>query len=128
MPWNLICAWLVHLYTGLGVVVGFLSLLQIEQRDFRSAFLLMAVAIVLDATDGTLARAARVKELIPWFDGEILDGIVDYFNYVIVPVLLLFRADLLPPDDALWLSMLPLLASAYGFFQKNAKTAANFIS
>ena len=35
MPWNLICAWLVHLYTGLGVVVGFLSLLQIEQRDFR---------------------------------------------------------------------------------------------
>jgi phosphatidylcholine synthase len=77
MPWNLICAWLVHLYTGLGVVVGFLSLLRIEQRDFRSVFFLMAVAIVLDATDGTLARAARVKELIPWFDGDTLDGIVD---------------------------------------------------
>jgi phosphatidylcholine synthase len=126
MPWNLICAWLVHLYTGLGVVVGFLSLLRIEQGDFRSAFLLMAVAIVLDATDGTLARAARVKDLIPWFDGDTLDGIVDYFNYVIVPVLLLFRADLLPPDDALWLAMFPLLASAYGFSQKNAKTADNF--
>jgi phosphatidylcholine synthase len=126
MPWNLISAWLVHLYTGLGVVVGFLSLLRIEQRDFRSVFFLMAVAIVLDATDGTLARAARVKELIPWFDGDTLDGIVDYFNYVIVPVLLLFRADLLPPDDALWLAMFPLLASAYGFSQKNAKTADNF--
>lgn len=126
MPWNLICAWLVHFYTGLGVVIGFISLLRIEQRDFRSAFFLMALAILLDATDGTLARAARVKELIPWFDGDTLDGIVDYFNYVIVPVLLLFRADLLPADDALWLAMLPLLASAYGFSQKNAKTTDNF--
>jgi phosphatidylcholine synthase len=126
MPWSHICAWLVHLYTALGVVVGFISILSIEQGDFRSAFFLMALAVALDATDGTLARAARVKEVIPWFDGDALDGIVDYFNYVIVPVLLLFRASLLPGDDALWLSMLPLLASAYGFSQKNAKTADHF--
>jgi phosphatidylcholine synthase len=126
MPWSLIFAWLVHLYTALGVVVGFVSILSIEQGDFRSAFFLMGLAVALDATDGTLARAARVKEVIPWFDGDALDGIVDYFNYVIVPVLLLFRANLLPGDDALWLSMLPLLASAYGFSQKNAKTADHF--
>ncbi len=80
----------------------------------------------MDATDGTLARAARVKEVIPWFDGDALDGIVDYFNYVIVPALFLFRGNLLPAHDALWLAMLPLLASAYGFCQKNAKTADNF--
>lgn len=86
----------------------------------------MGLAVALDATDGTLARAARVKELIPWFDGDALDNIVDYFNYVIVPVLLLYRSNLLPPDDALWLAMLPLLASAYGFSQKNAKTADHF--
>ena len=126
MPWSLILAWLVHLYTALGVVVGFVSILSIEQGDFRSAFFLMALAVALDATDGTLARAARVKEVIPWFDGDALDGIVDYFNYVIVPVLLLFRASLLPGDDALWLSMLPLLASAYGFSQKSAKTEDHF--
>ena len=126
MPWSLILAWLVHLYTALGVIVAFLAVLSIEQGDFRSAFFLMALAVVFDATDGALARAARVKELIPGFDGEALDGIVDYFNYVIVPALFLFRANLLPSDDALWLAVLPLLASAYGFCQKNAKTADHF--
>lgn len=126
MPWGLILAWLVHLYTALGVVVGFLAVLSIEQGDFRGAFFLMALAVALDATDGTLARAARVKEVMPWFDGGALDNIVDYFNYVIVPVLFLFRAGILPPDDALWLVILPLLASAYGFCQINAKTADHF--
>jgi phosphatidylcholine synthase len=126
MRWSLILAWLVHLYTALGVVVGFIAVLSIEQRDFRAAFLLMAVAVGLDATDGMLARAARVKEVIPWFDGEMLDAIVDYFNYVVVPCLLLLRANLLPADDALWLAMLPLLASAYGFCHKSAKTADHF--
>jgi phosphatidylcholine synthase len=126
MPWSLILAWLVHLYTALGVVVAFFAVLCIEQNDFRSAFFLMALAVALDATDGTLARAARVKELIPWFDGDALDGIVDYFNYVIVPALFLLRANILPPHDAGWLALLPLIASAYGFCQKSAKTADHF--
>ena len=126
MPRSLILAWLVHLYTALGVVVAFFAVFRIEQADYKSALLLMALAVVIDATDGTLARAARVKELIPTFDGELLDNIVDYFNYVIVPCLFLVRANLLPPPDSLWLAALPLLASAYGFCQKNAKTTDHF--
>lgn len=126
MPRRLILAWLVHLYTALGVVVAFFTVLRIEQADFKSALLLMALAVVIDASDGTLARAARVKELIPTFDGELLDNIVDYFNYVIVPCLFLVRTNLLPAPDSLWLAVLPLLASAYGFCQKNAKTADYF--
>jgi phosphatidylcholine synthase len=45
----------------------------------------MLVAVAVDATDGTLARLARVKELIPGFDGDRLEDIVDYLNYVLVP-------------------------------------------
>ena len=119
-------AWLIHFYTALGAVVGFFTVLAIEQTSFREAFFLMALAVVIDATDGFLARAARVKEVIPWFDGDLLDEIVDYFNYAIVPCLLLLRANLLPPQDALWLAPLPLLASAYGFCQRDAKTADYF--
>jgi phosphatidylcholine synthase len=126
MSRSLILAWLVHLYTALGTVVAFFSLLCIEQTNFREAFYLMALAVVIDATDGMLARAARVKELIPWFDGELLDQIVDYFNYVIVPSLFLVRANVLPPQDSLWLAALPLLSSAYGFCHREAKTADNF--
>src|SRR5262245_49143402 len=122
----LILAWLVHLYTALGAVIGLCAILAIDRADFRAAFLLMALAVVIDATDGALARAARVKEIIPWFDGTLLDNIVDYFNYVIVPCVLILRANLLPSPDALWLSFLPLLAGAYGFCQRDAKTADFF--
>lgn len=86
----------------------------------------MVLAVVIDATDGTLARRAHVKEIIPWFDGDRLEDIVDYLNYVLVPCVLMIRADLLPKEDDLWLVGLPLLASAYGFCQKSAKTSDHF--
>lgn len=87
---------------------------------------MMGLAVLVDATDGTLARWTRVKELIPRFDGDRLEDIIDYLNYVLVPSFLLIRADLLPENDALWIAALPLLASAYGFCQKEAKTSDHF--
>ena len=119
-------AWLVHFYTALGAVIGLYTILVIDERNFRLAFLLMSVTVIIDATDGALARAARVKEIIPWFDGSLLDNLVDYFTYVIVPTLLLLRANLLPEQDALCLAALPVLASAYGFCQRDAKTTDHF--
>ena len=126
MSLRTLLAWLVHLYTASGAIVAFFALLFIEQEKFQEAFWLMSLAVLIDASDGTLARAARVKELIPWFDGDRLEDIIDYLNYVLVPSLFLIRADLLPKDDALWLAALPLLASAYGFCQKEAKTSDYF--
>ena len=121
-----ILAWLVHLYTASGVVLALFSLLLIEHADYQNAFWLMFLAVVIDASDGTLARAARVKQRIPWFDGDRLEDIIDYLNYVLVPCYFLIRAELLPESDALWLAAAPLLASAYGFCQKEAKTADHF--
>jgi len=126
MTGNLALAWLVHLYTALGAVVAFCAIIFIEELKFQEAFGLMCLAVVIDATDGTLARAARVKEVIPWFDGDRLEDIVDYANYVIVPCWFFIHANLLPVQDALWLASLPLLASAFGFCQKQAKTSDNF--
>ncbi|HWO41895.1 MAG TPA: hypothetical protein VNO43_08845 [Candidatus Eisenbacteria bacterium] len=119
-------AWLVHFYTALGAVAAFVAMLLIEDGRFREAFWVMMAAVAIDASDGTFARAARVKERLPQFDGDRLEDIVDYANYVVVPSLLVVRANLLPPEDALWLASLPLIASAYGFCQKEAKTADNF--
>jgi phosphatidylcholine synthase len=87
---------------------------------------LNALAVCVDATDGTLARAARVKELIPWFDGARLEDIIDYLNYVLVPSLILYHAELLPVGTAHWIAAVPMLASAYGFCQKEAKTSDNY--
>ena len=126
MSGKLILAWLVHLYTASGAVLAFFSVLLIQRGDFKSAFWLNALAVMIDASDGTLARAARVKEVIPWFDGDRLEDVIDYLNYVLVPCLILFYAGLLPPDDAPWIAAAPMLASAYGFCQKQAKTDDHF--
>ena len=93
--------------------------------SFRCAFFLMMLATAIDATDGWLARRARVKEVLPGFDGSALDNLIDFHTYTSLPLLLIWRADLLPGDLA-WLLLLPLLASAYGFSQVNVKTDDGF--
>ena len=123
-----VLAWLVHLYTALGLVCAAgIAVLIVRGGDeaFRLAFVLMLLATAIDATDGWLARKARVKEVLPHFSGRALDDVVDFQTYAALPLLLVWRADLLP-GAMVWLLLLPLLASAYGFAQVNAKTDDGF--
>lgn len=121
-------AWLVHLYTALGLVCAAgMAILIVRGGDasFRGVFLLMIVATVIDATDGWLARRARVKEVLPGFSGRTLDDLIDFQTYTALPLLLLWRSEALPGALA-WLLLVPLLASAYGFSQVNVKTDEGF--
>lgn len=122
-----VTAWSVHLYTGLGAVLGFLALEAIARDQYALAFFWMAVATFIDSTDGSLARRFQVKQVLPTFDGARLDDIVDYLNYVVVPVVLAYDAALVPAT--FWGRLVcaaPLLASGYGFCQTDAKTADHF--
>ena len=121
-------AWGVHAYTASGTVAGFLALRATFAGQAREAFLWMLIAVLIDATDGMLARAVEIKRVLPWFDGSKLDDIVDYFTFVIVPVALLFHMQLLPSSGTLVFVALPLLASAYGFCQAAAKTSDFFFT
>ncbi|MBI3823387.1 MAG: CDP-alcohol phosphatidyltransferase [Planctomycetes bacterium] len=117
-------AWCVHSYTALGLVAaGGIAVALVEARpeSFRWAFVLMLIATVVDATDGTLARAVKVKEVLPRFDGRRLDDLIDFQTYTSLPLLLIWRAGLLEDASPAWL-LAPLLASAYGFCQTTAKT------
>ncbi len=119
-----ILAWGVHLYTATGLVCAALMAVLIFRGGddaFRLSLMLMLLATLIDSTDGWLARRAEVKRLTPGFDGRRLDDIVDFHTYTSLPLLLIWRAGLLPPGQEFWL-LLPLLASAYGFSQANAKT------
>jgi phosphatidylcholine synthase len=116
--------WCVHAYTALGLIAaGLIAVLLVQGGPgaFRWSFLLMAAATVVDSTDGFLARKVRIKEVVPSFDGRRLDDLVDFLNYTFLPLLLIWRAGILPPGQEPWL-FLPLVASAYGFCQVQAKT------
>jgi phosphatidylcholine synthase len=118
----------VHAYTASGTVAGFLALRATFLNRPREAFLWMLIAVLIDSTDGTLARAVEIKRVLPWFDGAKLDDIVDYFTYVVVPVVFLYHLRLLPTSGTLFFVALPLLASAYGFCHAAAKTPDFFFT
>src|ERR1043165_1541086 len=117
-------AWCVHGYTALGLVAAggiAIAIYDGTPASYRFAFLLMLLATLVDATDCMLARWVKVKEVLPSFDGRRLDDLIDFQTYTSLPLLLIWRAELVPVE---WQACLlaPLLASAYGFCQVSAKT------
>ena len=120
---RVLLAWAVHLITASGAVLGVLALLAVAQGDFPRTAILMLAALAIDSIDGTLARLFKVAEVLPDFDGRRLDDLVDYLNYVIVPAVFMIASGALPGWG--W-AALPVLASAYGFSQREAKTDDDF--
>ena len=119
--------WLLHLYTASGTVLALLAVTAAMDRDTVRALWILLAALVIDGTDGILARRLRVKQTIPTFDGARLDDIVDYITYAFAPMVMLWSGDYLP-SGALGsvVAAIPLLASSYQFCRTDAKTDDHF--
>jgi phosphatidylcholine synthase len=116
-------AWMVHIYTASGTVLAMLTVIAVLEGDTVRALWLGLAAMVVDGTDGMLARHLEVKRWVPWFDGALLDNIVDYLTYAFTPMVLLWSTGYLGEGtSATLLSVMPLLASAYQFCRVDAKT------
>lgn len=122
-PGQRAAAWAVHAYTATGSVFGLLFVVAAVEGRLREAFAWSFCAMIVDASDGTLARRFAVKEHVPEFDGALLDNVIDYLTYVFAPLVLLQQNGYLP-DGATGLAVaaLPLLASCYQFCRTDAKT------
>ncbi|MEJ2446791.1 MAG: hypothetical protein P8Y37_02455 [Anaerolineales bacterium] len=120
-------AWMVHLYTATGLIAAFGAFQALLAGDARTVFLWQGAALLIDATDGPLARRWEVRRWTPSFDGRKLDDIVDYLNYTFIPVLFAYRFGLVSGP---WTAVLPLvlIVSAYGFCQQQAKTEDGYFT
>lgn len=121
-----VSAWLIHAFTASGACLGLLALLAIYNHNLLLALWLMCAAILIDAVDGMFARLIRVKEVVPQIDGALLDNIVDFFNYTLVPCFFLLVTDLLPAYWRVVCVMAITFSSAYQFTQVDAKTRDHF--
>jgi phosphatidylcholine synthase len=119
-------AWLVHLYTASGFVLALLAAQSAIDHDYRRAFLYLWVQVAVDATDGWLARWARVSERLPHVGGGKLDDLVDYLTYAFVPALIVWRGLFVPGAWATWVAGAMLVSSGYGFSRLDAKTPDHF--
>jgi len=126
-PLRVALAWGAHLFTASGAVWGFFALIAVFNHQWQAAIAWMILAILVDGLDGHLARAVDVKTYAPGIDGALLDNILDYLNYVLVPALFMIEApDMLPPVWNWLTACAVLLSSAYQFTQVDAKTEDHF--
>lgn len=117
----------VHVYTALGVVLALLMVHMSYAGEVEIVLWLFLAAMIIDGSDGFLARHFRVKEVMPEFDGALLDNIIDYITYAFSPMVLLWSTGYLPEG---WLggvvASVPLLASCFQFCRSDAKTDDHF--
>jgi len=115
-------AYLVHAYTASGVALAFLAAMELcaAQPDPRRIFLFLIGTVVIDATDGPLARRYHVKQWASAIDGRTIDDIVDYLTYTFLPLLLVWRMGWVPEPGAVWI-VPALIASLFGFSNRGAK-------
>ena len=115
----------VHLYTASGLLFAFLAAIEtcVPDPDPRRVFLWLFVAVLIDATDGPLARRFEVKKVVPNIDGRKIDDIVDYLTFTFLPLLLIARMGWVP-EPALAYVGPALIASVLGFANVGAKDEA----
>tara|TARA_Y100001970_G_scaffold168673_1_gene206277 strand:+ start:462 stop:1145 length:684 start_codon:yes stop_codon:yes gene_type:complete len=119
---NKIPSILVHIFTSLGVVFGFLALVATLNHDIKTTFFWLGVALIVDGVDGSLARKYDVKTNTPYIDGSVLDNIIDYFTYVIIPALMVIEFKMVSEELTFFVAITILLTSCFTFSNVKLKT------
>lgn len=115
----------VHLFTATGASLAMLALHEAFTRDWAMMSIWLAVALVVDGIDGPLARHFNVKQHFAEIDGVLLDLIIDFLTYVVIPAYALYASGLLPGWSG-WIAVLLIpFASAVYFADTRMKTADN---
>ncbi|WP_166646705.1 CDP-alcohol phosphatidyltransferase family protein [Enemella evansiae] len=117
-------AWAVHALTMSGIVWAVLALLALLRQDLLAMWGWLAVALVVDGLDGTLARRAEVSQRIPWFDGTALDTVVDYLTWTFIPALFLYlHIPFGPAPMPLLMMLLINVSSLFCYCNKGMKSS-----
>jgi phosphatidylcholine synthase len=113
---------LIHCFTACGAALGLAALFCAAGGQFPLMFAFLGAALVIDALDGSLARRFKVEEAVPHIDGVVLDLVVDFLTYVVVPLVALWRSRLLPPGLSVLVCCVVCAASALYFADRRMKT------
>ena len=105
----------VHLLTSFGIVCSLFAVLNVFEGNLGSAFMWLGVALFIDAIDGTLARKIDVATFTPNINGLMMDSIVDFTNYILIPCLILVKAGYLLPNFEVCLPAIILVVSLFSY-------------
>ena len=126
--YNRLLAYAVHLFTILGVYVSFLAIEAAVEKNISLVFLYLAIALLIDGIDGSLARWADVKTFAPKINGEILDNIIDFLSYVFIPAFVIHSFEFVSNELSDFAAFIILVTSCFTFANNNLKTKDNYFS
>jgi phosphatidylcholine synthase len=119
-------AFSVHIFTASGAGLAFSALIAAVNARWALMFFLLGAALIVDGVDGTLARRLKVAELLPRWNGDVLDLVVDFTTYVLVPAFAIVSGGLLPEPLALPAGIAIVMTSAIYFSDREMKTVDNY--
>ncbi len=119
---KIIGAWAVHVLTASGAAIALGAAIAAAHAEWQLVFLLLGIAMIIDGIDGPIARALNVRGSIPWFDGAILDFVVDYTTYVLIPAFVLAQSGLLSKPYAIIAGITVAIVGALYFADTRMKT------
>ncbi|MCZ2328259.1 phosphatidylcholine/phosphatidylserine synthase [Bartonella sp. F2] len=119
-------AFSVHLLTASGSFLAFLSLIYASEKKWTAMFFWLGLALLVDGIDGPIARKLDVKYVLPTWSGELLDNIIDYVTYVLIPAFALYQSGLMGSELSFLLSAIIVISSAIYYADTEMKTKENF--
>ena len=119
-------AFSVHLLTASGSFLAFLSLVAASEERWVPMFFWLGLALFVDGIDGPIARKLEVKEVLPTWSGELLDNIIDYVTYVLIPAFALYQFGFMGEGLSFLSGAIIVVSSAIYYADTGMKTKENF--
>jgi phosphatidylcholine synthase len=126
ITWPQARAFSVHLLTASGSFLAFLSLVAASEERWTAMFWWLGLALFVDGIDGPIARKLEVKEILPTWSGELLDNIIDYVTYVLIPAFALYQRGFMGEGLSFLAAAIIVVSSAIYYADTGMKTKENF--
>ncbi len=126
VTWPQAKAFSVHLLTASGSFLAFLSLVACAEKEWTAMFLWLGLALAVDGIDGPMARRLQVKSVLPTWSGDMLDNIIDYVTYVLIPAFALYNRGFMGPGLSFLSAAIIVVSSAIYYADTSMKTKENF--
>lgn len=133
VPYAEIRAFSVHILTASGSFLAFLALVAAAEGRFAEDRFIdmwwwLGLAMLVDGIDGPIARRLKVKEVLPNWSGTMLDNVIDYVTYVLIPAFALYQSGMIGEPLSFVAAGLIVMSSAIYYADMGMKTDENFFS
>jgi phosphatidylcholine synthase len=126
VTWPQARAFSVHLLTASGSFLAFLSLVAASEQRWTAMFFWLGLALLVDGIDGPIARKLQVKEILPTWSGDLLDNVIDYVTYVLIPAFALYQRGFMGEGLSFLSAAIIVVSSAVYYADTGMKTKENF--